>query len=287
MAVVAFRPSGLGGFLTAVPAFRALQTEFGEDRVVVAAPRSLWPLAGLAGTNLVNAEPGEALGSGLRRADVFVNLQDRGPDSTRLALGTRPLRLLAFEHSAVPETAGMPRWRSGEGEAERWCRLLSESGIPADPEDVRLPMPAFDAPEIARGATVLHPGPGWPAERFAEVARSEIDAGREVVVTGGPGEVGLANEIARRVHLSRDAVLAGRTDLLRLAALVAYAGRVVCGDSGVGHLANAFGTPSVTLLGESSRLPLVGRGLHRALSAGESLSPSRVLAELAALPAPA
>ena len=44
-------------------------------------------------------------------------------------------------------------------------------------------------------------------------------------------------------------MLAGRTDLLELAAVVAAAGRVLCGDTGVGHLATAFGVPSVLLFG--------------------------------------
>jgi ADP-heptose:LPS heptosyltransferase len=46
-------------------------------------------------------------------------------------------------------------------------------------------------------------------------------------------------------------VLAGETDLRALAALVAHARAVVCGDTGIGHLAAAYGTPSVHLLGPS------------------------------------
>jgi ADP-heptose:LPS heptosyltransferase len=44
-------------------------------------------------------------------------------------------------------------------------------------------------------------------------------------------------------------VLAGRTSLAELAGVVAAAGRVVCGDTGVAHLATAVGTPSVVLFG--------------------------------------
>jgi ADP-heptose:LPS heptosyltransferase len=44
-------------------------------------------------------------------------------------------------------------------------------------------------------------------------------------------------------------VLAGRTDVAALAAVVAHAGRVVCGDTGVAHLATAYGVPSVVLFG--------------------------------------
>ncbi|MDP9443815.1 MAG: glycosyltransferase family 9 protein, partial [Actinomycetota bacterium] len=43
--------------------------------------------------------------------------------------------------------------------------------------------------------------------------------------------------------------LAGRTELDALAALVAAARLVVCGDTGVGHLATAYATPSVLLFG--------------------------------------
>jgi ADP-heptose:LPS heptosyltransferase len=256
VAVVAMRPLGLGGFLTAVPALRALQDAYPAEGVVVAAPRTLWPLAALAGVDLAGARPYEPLDPALRRATLLVNLHDRGPESTRIALAAAPRRLIAFAHSAVPETAGMPLWERGENDTDRWCRLLSECGIPADPSRRRLPAPDLDIEPFARGATVIHPATGTAdgahaAERFAEHARAELAAGREVVITGGPGEVGLANEIARRVHLRPGAVMAGRTDLLRLAALVAHAGKVITADSGVGHLARAFDTPAVVLFGRT------------------------------------
>jgi ADP-heptose:LPS heptosyltransferase len=78
--------------------------------------------------------------------------------------------------------------------------------------------------------------------------RAEVAGGRRVVVTGRPDEVALANAVAGEV-LAPEAVLAGRTDVLDLAALVAAAGRVVCGDTGVAHLATALGRPSVVLFG--------------------------------------
>jgi ADP-heptose:LPS heptosyltransferase len=68
------------------------------------------------------------------------------------------------------------------------------------------------------------------------------------VVTGGPDEVELAGAVAGDL-LPPEAVLAGRTDVLELAAVVAAAGRVVCGDTGVAHLATALGRPSVVLFG--------------------------------------
>ncbi len=68
-------------------------------------------------------------------------------------------------------------------------------------------------------------------------------------------------------------MLAGRTDLVELAAAVAAAGRVVCGDTGVAHLATALGTPSVVLFGPTSPArwgPPADRPQHRVLWAGRA-----------------
>lgn len=59
----------------------------------------------------------------------------------------------------------------------------------------------------------------------------------------------LAGEVAREAGLPADAVMAGNTTLVGLADLVAGAGRVVCGDTGVAHMATATATPSVVLFG--------------------------------------
>jgi ADP-heptose:LPS heptosyltransferase len=52
---------------------------------------------------------------------------------------------------------------------------------------------------------------------------------------------------------------------------VAHAGRVLCGDTGVAHLATAYGTPSVVLFGPtppSEWGPPPGRTRHRVLWSG-------------------
>ncbi|MFH6690906.1 glycosyltransferase family 9 protein, partial [Cellulosimicrobium funkei] len=101
----------------------------------------------------------------------------------------------------------------------------------------------------------------WPADRFAGVARHLAAAGHDVVVTGGPDE----RDLCARVVADADAALggpagapdgtgsvtdtAGTLDLPALADVVATARLVVCGDTGVAHLATAYGTPSVVLFG--------------------------------------
>jgi ADP-heptose:LPS heptosyltransferase len=95
-------------------------------------------------------------------------------------------------------------------------------------------------------------------------------------VTGSRAERPLALAIAAAAELPDGSVLAGSTGLVGLARLVAAAGRVVSGDTGVAHLATALDTPSVTLFGPTSPGewgPPAGRGRHRVLWSGRSGDP--------------
>jgi ADP-heptose:LPS heptosyltransferase len=281
--VVALRALGLGDLLTAVPALRALADAFPLHRRILAAPAWLEPLARLSGAvdAVVPAAPLAPLELRLAGVDVAVNLHGRGPESHRVLLATGPPRLIAFANRDVPESHGMPEWRVDEHEVARWCRLLCETGVAADPRRLDVEVPSLRAREKVRGATVIHPGAAsrarrWPPERFAAVARSELEAGRRVVVTGGRAEVDLARVVARRAGLADSAVLAGRTGLLELAAVVGAAGRVVCGDTGIAHLATALRTPSVVLFGPTSPArwgPPPDRPWHRALWTGKTGDP--------------
>jgi len=282
--VVVLRALGLGGLLTAVPALRALADAFPRHPRLLAVPAALAPLARCAGA-VDEVVPAEGLDQPLRRllhgAGLAVNLHDHGPESHNLLLAAEPRRLLAFAHPAVPASSQGPRWRADEHEVARWCRLLEESGIAADPRRLDIDLPPGPLPHGAREATLVHPGAAsparrWPAERFAAVARAEAHAGRPVVVTGGQDEVALAHEVATGAGLPRGAVHAGHNGVLALGRLVAAAGRVVCGDTGVAHLATALGTPSVVLFGPTSPAlwgPPADRPWHRALWAGTSGDP--------------
>lgn len=254
--LVALRALGLGDLLTSLPALRALALAFPHHHRVLVAPEPLAPLALHAGgAHEVVASVGlRSLPPQLSGPDLAVNLHGRGPESHRLLLARRPRRLVAFANPAVPESLAGPPWDASEHEVLRWCRLLSASDIPADPRDLHLASPGRSVPPWVRGATVVHPGAGsearrWPVGRFAEVARAERAAGREVVVTGGPSERVLAEALAEQAGLDQRRVLAGRTDVMELATVVAEAGRLVAGDTGVAHLASAVGTPSVVLFG--------------------------------------
>ncbi|WP_308166374.1 glycosyltransferase family 9 protein [Actinomadura sp. NEAU-AAG7] len=284
--MVVLRALGLGDLLTAVPALRALRRGAPGTRITLAAPPVLAPIAratgavdgvlpldGLDGPDGPDAAPPPA-----GPVDTAVNLHGRGPESHRLLAGLGPGRLLAFARADAPHTGG-PGWDPDEHEVDRWCRLVTAYGFDADRADLLLPAPEAASP--APGAVVVHPGAAfparrWPAERFAAVAAALADGGARVVVTGGPDETSLARRVVRLAGLPEAADLSGRTPLPELAALVAGARLVVCGDTGVAHLATAHRTPSVLLFGPAppSRWgPPPDRAEHRVLWAGRTGDP--------------
>ncbi|MDG4758821.1 glycosyltransferase family 9 protein [Micromonospora sp. WMMD710] len=274
--ILVLRALGVGDLVTAVPAVRALRAAYPGRELALAAPAWLAPLVDLVGgvDRLVDTSGLDRpvrVGSAPR---VAVNLHGRGPRSHRLLAATRPARLLAFASGDAGFSDG-PRWVEQEHEVDRWCRLLSWYDIPADRADLGLRRPAPRG--LPTGATLLHPGSKipakrWPAERFAALARALTDQGHRVLLTGSADERALAVRVADDAGLPSGAVLAGRTDLGALAALVADARLVVSGDTGVAHLATAYGTASVVLFGPVPPArwgPPPDRPRHRVLWAGE------------------
>lgn len=281
--VLVLRALGVGDLLTAVPALRGLRAAHPDHRIALAAPAALRGLAQLTGavddllpTAATPTGPGpigadtdtdteaadsraadtEAIDSGAtadaaRAPDLAVNLHGSGPQSIHALLATAPRRLITHAHPDVPGVDGPP-WDPDVHEVHRWCRLLANHGIPADPTDLAVDRPRTPSP--APGAVVVHPGAShaarrWPPDRYAQVARRIADLGSTLVITGDAADRPLAEHVADAAGLPPHRVLAGRTTLTELAALVADATLVVCGDTGVAHLATAYGTPSVILFG--------------------------------------
>jgi ADP-heptose:LPS heptosyltransferase len=251
--ILVLRALGIGDLATAVPALRALRAHYPDRTLSLAAPQWLAPLVDLVG-GIDRLVPTDGLTTPLAptpRPYRAVNLHGRGPESHRLLRASRPVRLLGYRCPPAGHLDG-PQWTADEHEVDRWCRLLRHYGIPVDPTDLSLRRPASD--RVPVGVTIVHPGAKaaerrWPPERFALVARRLAASGHRVVVTGSAAERGTAARVVEAAGLPPTALHAGGTDVGDLAALVAYGRLVVSGDTGIGHLATAYGTPSVLLFG--------------------------------------
>lgn len=276
--VVVLRALGLGDLLTAVPALRGLRRHAPIARIVLAAPSRYRELALLTGAvdEVVDAAgPGPVSGIDAP-PDLAVNLHGRGPQSIGALLQLSPAMLLTHRHDDHPGIAG-PRWRADLHEVDRWCELLHWAGIDCRADDLLLDRP--EGYPHTSDAVIIHPGAAaaarrWPAERFAAVARTLSEQGMRVVVSGSPAEHDLVADVTRAAGLPPSAMWCS-PDLLALVALVSDARLLICGDTGVGHLATATGTPSVLLFGPTPPQQWGPRraGDHIALWAGDRGDP--------------
>ncbi len=94
----------------------------------------------------------------------------------------------------------------------------------------------------------------WQLDRFAEVAR---DVARQrqaaIVLTGSEADRPMVQSVRNQLQGTDVATidLAGRVDLVDLAAVLTHLDLLITGDTGPMHLASAVGTPVVALFGPS------------------------------------
>jgi ADP-heptose:LPS heptosyltransferase len=146
------------------------------------------------------------------------------------------------------------------GHAADWlARPVLELGMPAGPSPVPSTPTAEERAACASIAALLpprflavHPGSGsprknWPAERFAGVV-ARLSPDRPWLLVEGPADAAPVAELARIQGACRAQGLAPRI----LGALLGQAGVYVGNDSGVTHLAAAWGAPTLGLFGPTS-----------------------------------
>ena len=96
------------------------------------------------------------------------------------------------------------------------------------------------------------PAKCWPAAHYAALARALFEAhGLLVLLLGSGKEAALCHEIAAAAP-GACRVLAGQTSLIDAMALIAASRGVVSNDSGLMHVAAAFGVPQVAVFGSTS-----------------------------------
>ena len=101
----------------------------------------------------------------------------------------------------------------------------------------------------------------WEPARFAEVARRLVaDADATIVLTGGPGDRAIVDEVKATLPPDRVIDVAGAIDLLELAAILQRLDLLLTGDTGPMHLAAAVGTPVVAVFGPSDPARYAPRG---------------------------
>lgn len=140
-----------------------------------------------------------------------------------------------------------------------YSALSGEAGVANDRPQLQLP-PAVVAQALEKhdleegGYVVMAPGAEYgPAKRWPHFGALAALLDRPVLLLGSGKEAELCESIRAQAP-ERCRNLAGKTSLEEAFALIAAAGRMVSNDSGLMHVAAAFGVPQVALFGSSSPL---------------------------------
>jgi heptosyltransferase-2 len=163
-------------------------------------------------------------------------------------------RRMANPHAAVrPPMVAFYSGLSGESElsADRPVLRLDDAEIARALAKLGLQSGHYDV--LAPGAE-FGPAKRWPASHFAKLAQL---LPRPAVLLGSAKESELCAEITREANAgtpNRCIDLSGRTTLDQALAVIAGAHALVSNDSGLMHVAAAFGVPQVAIFGSSSPL---------------------------------
>lgn len=202
-----------------------------------------------------------------KRYDLVVNFQRSNLKTWFLASAAFPCRVLVYRKTASAPVHAVRNYletlRPLDADISRTeLELAPGPDARSVAETVLGPARKSDSPVVALNPGASHPVNRWPAHHFAalsDLLAREVSA--TVIVVGGPDDVSLADEIRERAA-SKPLSLAGKLDLLQLAAVLERCNAVVSGDTGPMHMATAVGTPVIALFGaaDPARTGPVGRG---------------------------
>lgn len=302
--IVVLRALMLGDMLCATPALRAIRAHYPEARICLVGLPWAGPwaarldcvdefiaLPGFPGMPETAADV-RALPDFLaqvqdRRFDLAIQLHGSGDIVNPLLACFGARNTIGFHDGRCwtpPTSPDLPawlRWPERGHESLRLLALTDHLGMARQGTAPHFDIDDHDRAALAEAwpgrapqryvcvhAGAQLPSRRWPPERFARVADGLVRRGWQVVLTGGTPEVELIESVADQME--EDAiVMAGRTDLWSLAALLEGAAGLVCNDTGLSHLATALKTPSVVVScgSDIERWSPLDRERHRVVAA--------------------
>ncbi|MGH2460457.1 MAG: glycosyltransferase family 9 protein [Chloroflexota bacterium] len=204
------------------------------------------------------------------RADVAFQLNGGGENSNPFVLRLGARLTVGVRHPSAPDLDLTIPYSRTQPVRVRFLDLLALLGIPPVSLDLELPARPEDDVELAAALPAglglaeldrtpllgIHAGARsgarqWPIERFAEVGHRLADEFRfRPLLLGSEAELGRGVAVALRTRAA-PIDLTGRTSLGALVAAMRRLDLFLGNDSGPSHVAEAVGTPSVTIYGAS------------------------------------
>lgn len=305
---------GLGDFLCAVPALRALRIACPSSQITLIGLQETRALVqrfghyldnwlefpGYPGIPEVSLFPQQVVSflAGAQQLNFDLALQMHGNGSSinsfTMLLGAKLNAGFFLRGHLCPDRNWFLPYPDHEPEVWRHLRLLEFLGIPLQGDHLEFPLGQSDWQEFDTIASVyplrygdyicIHPGASTPARRwscqaFAATADALAAQGFQIILTGTAQEIELTQAVAQTMRYPA-IDLAGQTNLGTIAILLRQARLLICNDTGISHLAAALQVNSVVIFTHSNpqRWAPLDRQRHRIVAA-ESSTPEQVLAE--------
>jgi heptosyltransferase III len=197
-------------------------------------------------------------------------LRERLDDARLAVVYSRNAALIRSLARVIPCVVGHEPHPAGGVHASEWLtRPLEDMGL--DTAAALEPMQATEAEaaqagrllrELPEHFVAVHPGSGspsknWPPDRFGLLLDAVAPSGRWLLVEG-PADADAAAPLTRRTG----ALVARGLDARTLGAVLARAGIFIGHDSGVSHLAAAWGAPTLALFGPTDPAVWAPLGAH-------------------------
>lgn len=283
--LVIFRALHLGDLLVAMPAIKALRVRFPEAEItLMGLPWASYfadrfrgyvdrfvEFPGYPGIDEVDCDESRSRQfldqQRSFRYDLAVQMHGSGPASNDFVLELGADVTAGFYTGRRPAgLAPSSRYPEGLPEVMRNLELARLLGCGELDPHLEFPLNGDDRTEAARLLSPLstrgepriaiHPGSKmpsrrWPPAYFADAANQlHREHGAHIVLTGGEGEEEIVEDVARAMEIE-PLIVAGKTSIGSLAAVIEQMDVFISNDSGPANLAVAVDTPSVVIAGPS------------------------------------
>jgi len=273
--ILLIRRDGIGDMLNTTPAIASLRLSYPDARIVVACSPPQADLLkhnpdvdetiALRGLNFVGKVRRLKPDLAVAAQNAYLCNLTAAFSGARIKLGWKGKRFSSLLSIRVPY-----RYVKGEvHEAQRNLDLIAEVCDRLAPLRLKLALREEEREtgmqEIIRAGIdprrpwcAIHPGGSswdklWPPDGFARIGeRLSERYGMQVAIIFGPGEEGIAGEIASQMRIKP--ALIQPENVRRLAAVIAHVPLFICNDSGPMHIAAALEVPTLAIFGPTDHV---------------------------------
>jgi len=260
--ILIIRPGGIGDAVLLLPMLQQLSTIYPDAKIEVLAERrnaEVFSWSPVVSKIWQYDNPLSFLKLFQQRYDLIIDTEQWYRLSAVVGRMLRPSRMIGFATNERSRLLTNPcQYNQDEYEASMFIKLLTTlKDDKNDFKNVTFSLPTLNQSIFSTENPYIIIAPGgsvhgkqWPADRFSKVARLLERIGFETVILGGKGE-SITGELISFSSCKCHNLVA-KTSLTETSAVISKSNMMISGDSGLLHIAQLFGIPTVGLFGPTN-----------------------------------